>query len=388
MAGLFSTVGGIIDRRQLVAVWLPLLAFVSGVGVVVVTGVGAPEVGSWWTGLNTETRALAIVILVLGTVLAGQLLMARRTSLIRLYEGYWPIVRQRVPRPGRPPRPYPVPTGLGRVLRAAEEHPLRRYRIDAVTTWPRLYPVLPQRFVEAFDAAAASLEGAVVLSFLSGAFAILTTVLGGLLLPWRETLAYVAAALLLSVVAYRAAVRAAHPYGQLVRAAFDVHRFELLKAMGLTLPGSYGQERAQWGQLHKLWEVGLPDSEHAQSLGYPAPATDRTLRIFGSKVTPPAGTTLTAVPVANGTALSGLLRRGARITLVAGFTAEGGDERPRERFDDVVLVDTGPAGPEELVVALPASDAERLLGCAGSATVYAMLPVDDSASRLPGTGPE
>ncbi|WP_089103866.1 hypothetical protein [Streptomyces hyaluromycini] len=70
---------------------------------------------------------------------------------------------------------------------------MRRYRIDAVTTCPRLYPVVPQRFVEAFDAAAASLEGAVVLSLLSGAFAVLTTVLGGLLLPWRG-LAYVAAA--------------------------------------------------------------------------------------------------------------------------------------------------------------------------------------------------
>ncbi|WP_159040937.1 hypothetical protein [Streptomyces sp. FxanaA7] len=54
----------------------------------------------------------------------------------------------------------------------------------------------------------------------------------------------------------------------------------------------------------------------------------------------------------------------------------------------MVLVDTGPAGPEAFVVALRASDAERLLGCAGSAMVYTMLPAAESTSRAPGTRPE
>jgi hypothetical protein len=372
MSSLFSTVGGTIDRRQLLAVWMPLLAFVASIGAIVVVGLGVGRAEAWWSGLNAETRALTITLLVLFTILAGQLIMARRTSLLRLYEGYWPLVRWLNSRIDRPERPYPVPTRLGRMLRDAKEHPMRRYRIDAVTAWPRLYPVLPQRFAEAFDVATTNIEGAVVLSFLAAVSAVLGAVVGGLLLPWWGAIVCVGTALLVSSLAYRAAIRAAHPYGQLIRAAFDVYRFELLKAMGLTLPDSYARERAQWTQLHKLWDVGFPDSDHVQSLGYPGPATGRDWQLPGSKVTAPPDTTLTAVPVANGSALSRLLRRGIRVGLVVSPAVVDKDQT-LIRFDDVLLVDAGPAGPCELVVALPAMDAQRLLGILNSATVYATL---------------
>lgn len=42
---------------------------------------------------HAGVRALVIALLVLFTVLVGQLLMARRASIIRLYEGYWPVIR-------------------------------------------------------------------------------------------------------------------------------------------------------------------------------------------------------------------------------------------------------------------------------------------------------
>ncbi|MGW8359159.1 hypothetical protein ACWGK1_01090 [Streptomyces wedmorensis] len=60
-----------------------------------------------------------------------------------------------------------------------------------------------------------------------------------------------------SVAAYRGAVRAALGYGELVRAAFDVHRRDLLKEMGLILPESLDAERALWAALAQQLYRGL-----------------------------------------------------------------------------------------------------------------------------------
>ncbi|MFF7441675.1 hypothetical protein [Streptomyces sp. NPDC008122] len=62
-----------------------------------------------------------------------------------------------------------------------------------------------------------------------------------------------------SVAAYRGAVRAALGYGELVRAAFDVHRRDLLKEMGLILPGSLDAERALGAALAQQLYRGLTD---------------------------------------------------------------------------------------------------------------------------------
>ncbi|MFF5287040.1 MULTISPECIES: hypothetical protein [Streptomyces] len=62
-----------------------------------------------------------------------------------------------------------------------------------------------------------------------------------------------------SVEAYRGAVRAALGYGELVRAAFDVHRRDLLKEMGLILPENLDAERALWAALAQQLHRGLTD---------------------------------------------------------------------------------------------------------------------------------
>ena len=105
MSVLFDTAGGIIGCRQLVALWMLLLAFVASLGAIVIAGVGANRAQVWWAGLNAGVRALVIALLVVFTVLAGQLLMARRTSIIRLYEGYWPVIRWANARRSRAPAP-------------------------------------------------------------------------------------------------------------------------------------------------------------------------------------------------------------------------------------------------------------------------------------------
>ncbi|MET8157801.1 hypothetical protein ABZT47_15595 [Sphaerisporangium sp. NPDC005289] len=293
MGGLFDGAVAFLDRRQLTSVWLPLTAFLAALITVAASGMGWGRTLTWWNGLAGETRILLVLGSVLVTVLAGQLLAVARPALIRWYEGYWPNLR-----PLRPLRMallarhlaaqsvrraadtdlflgYPrtaqrtLPTRLGNVLRAAEEHG-DRYGMDAMTVWPRLYTVLPDPFLASFAQAATAMETAVMISFLGGAFAVVGGTLAVLILPGTGAGCCVWGGALVAALGYREAVRAARPYAQLIRSAFDVHRFLLLEAMRLRLPESPAQERAQWEQLGKLWYRGTPDYDRIPALRYPA----------------------------------------------------------------------------------------------------------------------
>jgi hypothetical protein len=55
--------------------------------------------------------------------------------------------------------------------------------------------------------------------------------------------------ILLIVVAYRGAVAQTRSYGQHIRTAIDLYRFELLKALHLPLPATPWEERALWNRL-------------------------------------------------------------------------------------------------------------------------------------------
>jgi len=56
-------------------------------------------------------------------------------------------------------------------------------------------------------------------------------------------------------VCYEAAVVQARSYGQKLRTAADLHRFELLKTLGVPLPKDLGEERALWKRLFD-WMYG------------------------------------------------------------------------------------------------------------------------------------
>jgi hypothetical protein len=293
MAGLFETATSLMDRRQLTSIWLPLIAFVAGICAVLVSAAGWTKSKDWWAELGGAGQTALVITVLLATVVASQVLSTMRMSLIQIYEGYWPRVvgvdwlkdqltkrHMRHQQNRRPERPdlfltYPrseadvLPTRLGNILRAAEEH-AQRYGIrDPVAAWTRLYVVLPDSFVQSFAAAAANLETAVTISSLGAVFAVAGGVLGATLLPWYGAAACVWAGALVAVLGYRAAVRAAFPYAQLVRTAFDVHRFALLEAMRLRLPPRFDIEQQQWDQLGKVWYNGWPDSQRASLLRYP-----------------------------------------------------------------------------------------------------------------------
>ncbi|WP_031072985.1 hypothetical protein [Streptomyces sp. NRRL S-118] len=292
MGGLFETAAGVIDRRLLASTFLPVLAFLAGLTAVAVSGVGWTAATGWWSATSADIRVLLLVLVLTTSLLLTQLLAVGRVDLIRLYEGYWaglPFGIRLAERSARRHRrlhaslaetdprwlQYPVaedqvmPTRLGNILRGAEEHSAERYGIDAVTAWPRLYPTLPEAFRQTYAAAAADLELAVTVSALGAAFVVLAGVLGVSLLAWPGTLLCVSTGALVAWLGYRCAVSGGESYGRLVRAAFDVHRWCLLDAMGLARPTSVRAELDQWGALDKLWVRGSVDTEQADALGYP-----------------------------------------------------------------------------------------------------------------------
>jgi hypothetical protein len=143
-----------------------------------------------------------------------------------------------------------MPTRLGNILKSAELYPKRQYNADAVLFWPRLYAVVPDSFTATVGEAKASLDLMLVLSGLSAVFAIIAglslLIRGG---PWWLFLACFGGGFLVAHFAYISALRAAIPYTQLIRSAFDLYRGDLMDKLGYERPKSLEDENEFWKTL-------------------------------------------------------------------------------------------------------------------------------------------
>ncbi|MGE5765028.1 MAG: hypothetical protein ACM3ZF_14475 [Mycobacterium leprae] len=144
-----------------------------------------------------------------------------------------------------PPEEYFMPSLLGNVLRASELRTGRRYGIDPVIAWPRLWPLLPEPAREDITGSRSRLDtaGRAVL------WALAATV-------WSAFVWWIGpVTVLLAYLIYRAsALPAARIYADLVEAAFDVHRPSLYKALRLPPPEAPSDEPAAGQVLTKyLW---------------------------------------------------------------------------------------------------------------------------------------
>lgn len=144
---------------------------------------------------------------------------------------------------------------FGNILAAAADQAGRPYGMDTAVTWPRLYPVLsePTRAVvdDRRDSMDASARMTVVMAATAAVAAFLLVRTG-----WGLVLALIPAGL--ASLAYVAAVQAALAYGEAVRVAFDLHRFDLLKALRIELPEGTTAERGTFRELSDLWRQGKP----------------------------------------------------------------------------------------------------------------------------------
>jgi hypothetical protein len=278
--------------------------------------------GLVWGGAPDQTPDLArigsrasrldgfeIAMLFLGLVIVVLIIQPFQLALIRLLEGYWGsgrigralaakgrerqaqlrsrlVEKQTVQSPdplpeslrsemadaaGRLLRLYPpghmlMPTALGNVLRAAEDRAGRKYGLDAVVLWPRLYPLLPGGIRATVNDGRDQLD-------LAGSFcvasAIAAVVSFGLLVTHGVWVLVAVAAVLVSYVSYRGAVAAAVGYGESFEAAFDLHRFDLLHALHLPLPETRSSEREANRALSDFLRQGIPtelEYEHGGSV--------------------------------------------------------------------------------------------------------------------------
>jgi hypothetical protein len=148
-----------------------------------------------------------------------------------------------------------LPTRLGNALRAAETRAGEPYGLDAVVAWPRLYPLLPDGVRALVDD---QRDGLDLAARFCAVFAAAAAVSMALLVPHGWWLLVPAACLALAWLSYRGAVAAAIAYGEGIRAAIDLHRFDLLTAMHLPLPATLEQERAVNEQLSLFLRQSWP----------------------------------------------------------------------------------------------------------------------------------
>ncbi len=332
LAAYLTQISGWFDRRFMLAYWAPMFIFLSLMGM----GGAAARLGperalKVWSGLDPMAQAIVgLAALVAITVLA-YILQALTTSVMRMYEGYWParfkrltaraiadqtarrsVLRaeaaqtrqagsgdpdqaaeaalRRLHRGGAERTLYLAfprserlirPTRLGNTLTAAEEYAYQVYRLDTVLWWPRLAPVLDETLAGQIDAALTPLIALVNLSFLltvlalGGGVGLLLLSLFGASQPIGLFLLVFAGGLLLAWLCYEAAVTQAQDYGSLMRVACDMSRHEVLNKLHIPVPDNLRSERQLWEVLNHWvyqytppWEQGWPP-DPAQ-----APATD------------------------------------------------------------------------------------------------------------------
>jgi len=142
-----------------------------------------------------------------------------------------------------------LPTALGNILRARERAPERKYGLDAIICWPRLWILLPENVRTDLTNARSSLDRLAELWF----WGLLFT-LWAFWMPWAAVIA-----LLWMIMTYGMACQSAMAYGDLLESAFDLHRFLLYDAMDWHRPKNTQEEKAFGAQLTEyLWRGTLP----------------------------------------------------------------------------------------------------------------------------------
>ncbi|MDZ8259936.1 hypothetical protein [Nostoc sp. ChiQUE01b] len=165
----------------------------------------------------------------------AQLTVEERNELVQLdwQQIYFPLPNQI------------MPTRLGNILHAAEQRPLEKYGLDAVICWSRLWLLLPDAVKKDLQEARADLNTAARVWLWSLLFIIWTI--------WAWWAAPVG--IISSIFAYYYwALEAATTYGELVEAAFDLHRHLLYQSLRWGLPADPKEERRVGKELTEyLW---------------------------------------------------------------------------------------------------------------------------------------
>lgn len=145
-----------------------------------------------------------------------------------------------------------LPTSLGNALRAGETTAGERYGLDTLSSWLRVYPNLSTQLTASADSARDALDACVNLCFTFFVLSILSAVAayhnpGALWIPIL--------ALLMMAMTYAGAISATVSYNETLRAAYDLHRFDMVKALHYKLPTTEDEEAKLFRDLSALFQV-------------------------------------------------------------------------------------------------------------------------------------
>jgi hypothetical protein len=165
-----------------------------------------------------------------------------------------------------PEQGYVLPTRFGNILRASEMYAGARYRIDSVPLWGRLAHVIPPEGMEKIDQANNQclflLNGSVLASIYT-VICLLASLYGLIKLQQGETSnlssihydliwVYLILGILSGAIAwlfYIASLYNVSQYGNMIRTAYDLYRFNLIEALHLRLPKNLKDERWLWRRI-------------------------------------------------------------------------------------------------------------------------------------------
>jgi hypothetical protein len=248
---------------------------------------------AWWDARAPQEQVAIVIGALILIALSAQVMQRLQGTIVRIAEGYWPwplrwlrfqlarLWRWRMSRKyerwnelankchGQPDQLQPeeraefarldmalgrfpvdparaMPTRLGNVLRAAEEYPQVRYGLSANVCWARLWLLLPEETRTDISGAHEQLNEAAQLCGWSLLF-----VVWAAWVWWAPLVGLVVASL-----AYRGMVMAALVYGELMRAAFDLHRFDLYERLRWKPPQTPDAEDALGMQVTEYLHRG------------------------------------------------------------------------------------------------------------------------------------
>lgn len=268
---------------------LPAIAMSTALAVAFAWSQPEREKTSWWSAAAVGTVALVVAVV----------LRPFQVRLVRLLEGYWRpgrltsfgyrigverhrakqaqltrlVDRAAEPNTSRqerqrgawaeetllryPPTQLMLPTMLGNTLRSAEISCSRRYGIDSIWAFPRIYPLVSGTLRAEYDAAVDQYDSSARLAVAISFSSLLGT---SVLLPRIGVVAlFGLLGLILGWIAYVGAVNAAAQSGELLHVVFDLHRFDLLTALRVALPTTDIEERWTNEDLNNFFSPGRPE---------------------------------------------------------------------------------------------------------------------------------
>jgi hypothetical protein len=310
---MFGDLARSFGRTFLIAHLVPAILFVSVNMIVVIFGLLAPPTWIIWEKFGIKYLDQKTVVLLLIAFFLGIILQQFNTQIIKIYEGYcmdwfpkwFPLYRlmalshkhqnrlycecwkdiQRSKgkkedtrsKEFRLTRSFPdkkeiLPTTLGNIVRAFESYVSKIYNIDPITGWIRLTAVIPRSYKEEIEKSQNDFNFILNLSFLSAILGIEWLLLPGEI-SWLIWLFILFCCFIMSYLFYRISCVYARGWGEYVRSAFDLYRFELLKQMGVALPShpiTLKEEMNIWGlvQEYTFFVVDPKKTEYSPELKF------------------------------------------------------------------------------------------------------------------------